>query len=120
MRETPAERDRGSALLGLGPQKRLSHFQKPRIAQVLHGGDALAVPEMLEKGPAGNAADVNDLGDTERGAEIGLHEVDCPLHVARRNRPVEVLQCFAVVVGMRLQQRRGEELLEGGDGRRIP
>src|SRR6516164_6452542 len=98
MAKTPSGGDLGDAFLRLGAPQRFPDLFVARRAQVPRRRGALEIAEVLNERTPRDTRSCDNFGQADRRIQICLNVIDRPLHVARRDRPCELAQSFAVVV----------------------
>jgi hypothetical protein len=91
----------------------------PEIAQVAHGGDAVAIPEVLQEGSARDARHTYQIGKRHRLRQISVDIVDDAPDITRCDRPVPPMDCIAIVAWLRKQQPVHDEGFELTGNQRI-
>ena len=110
MGETALQRDLSDVLLRFSTSQCFADLFEARTAQITHRRSSPEIMKMLDQRAARYPARRYDFRQSDFGIEILLDVIDRALDVARRDRPFEPPQSFAVVVGMIDQQRVGQEI----------
>ena len=113
---SPPQRDLCNTLFWWSAPQRIPRLIETRISQVTQGCGTPEVPEMLEKCSSCNSGCLGNVGNRDRGGEIGRHIIDSTPQIARSDCSFATSQKLSVIIGMREEQPEHNELLEQADG----